>query len=94
MTGHAVTAAPTVTGGEHWEERAACRGPQYDPDDWFALNPMGVDRAVTVCRTACPVIQECLVFALRTGQPVGVWGGVTDKERRRMARRHATEEGS
>ena len=73
-----------------WRELAECR--KYDPEMWFPVSdedtPKGrADRAVaqTVC-FGCPVRDECLKFALDTGQVDGVWGGRTEAERRAMIR--------
>jgi len=42
-----------------------------------------IDAAKRVC-DQCPVTAECLEFALATNQEAGVWGGLTEDERRRM----------
>lgn len=72
-----------------WRERAACRG--EEPDLFFPTGTAGpaiwqVSRAKAVCGT-CPVVQECLDYALRTGQDHGIWGGMTEDERRVLRRR-------
>jgi WhiB family transcriptional regulator, redox-sensing transcriptional regulator len=78
-----------------WMHRAACR--DTDPNEFFTISETPttpaeraqVERAKTVCR-GCPVIAECLTWAVETGQH-GVWGGMTApervEERRRRARR-------
>lgn len=75
---------------------AVCRpGGGYDPDLWFPVSlphtPQGrKDRAVPValCRT-CPVREACLADALERNEQHGVWGALTEAERRalRKARR-------
>lgn len=80
-------------GDQRWRRRAACRG--EDPEVFFAPDLEGPphgrylaerDRrwrdAKAVCRR-CPVRADCLDAALASGE-VGVWGGTTDEERRRL----------
>jgi WhiB family redox-sensing transcriptional regulator len=63
-----------------WRDRAACRatGPAlfYDPD------PIAVAAAKQVC-AACPVCAPCAAYAIAAGEAHGVWGGLTEDERRR-----------
>ena len=71
---------------EGWREQAACGG--ADADVFF---PAGEDEALVapareIC-AACPVMDECLRYALSTNQTEGVWGGMTGSERRRLRRR-------
>lgn len=67
-----------------WAHRAACRN--TDPDVMFLP---GADQHVSkqVC-TPCPVRRDCLVEALTHGLEHGVWGGMTERERRALRRRH------
>jgi WhiB family redox-sensing transcriptional regulator len=67
-----------------WRDAAACRG--LDTNVFFPLTDEEADEAKTVC-AACPVREECLEFALLTRQNDGVWGGLTEAERRRLRRR-------
>lgn len=72
-----------------WREAAACLN--HDPDLFFptgATAPIGreIERAKTVCR-GCPVRSACLQWALGAGQLSGIWGGLTEEERRSWARR-------
>lgn len=74
-----------LTHGENWREAAACR--DTDPELFFPLSESGksldqVAEAKAIC-AGCPVRQPCLAFALRTGQAHGIWGGLTEEERRR-----------
>jgi WhiB family redox-sensing transcriptional regulator len=81
---------PRVTGlarGEDWRSAAACQN--TDPDLFFPVSGCGrsleqVERAKAVC-AACPVRRACLAFAVRTGQADGIWGGLTEEERRKPA---------
>lgn len=72
-----------------WREHAACR--DQDPDLFFPIGDAGpalqqIDDAKAICHR-CPVTEECLRFALATGQDYGIWGGLTADERRAL-RRH------
>ena len=69
-----------------WRHVAACR--EVDPELFFPIGTTGlaldqIDAAKQVCE-ACPVSGECLEFALGTNQEAGVWGGLTEDERRRL----------
>lgn len=68
-----------------FSDRAVCRG--HDPALWFPPNGVNVDRARAICST-CPVVGECLSFAIADESLTGVWGGTTARERRQL-RRHA-----
>lgn len=71
---------------ESWREAAAC----FDrPDVTFFPSPedeAGVSSAKALC-ASCPVMDDCLAFAIETNQPDGVWGGTTPAERVRLRRR-------
>ncbi|MFF7886313.1 WhiB family transcriptional regulator [Streptomyces sp. NPDC007896] len=72
-----------------WREFAACRS--VDPDLFFPIGSTGpalpqIEEAKAVCRH-CPVREECLSWALDTGQTIGVWGGTSETERRALRRR-------
>ncbi|WP_329538572.1 WhiB family transcriptional regulator (plasmid) [Streptomyces sp. NBC_01450] len=67
----------------HWNDRSLCK--PSDADDLFADGP-SQNRAKTVCR-GCPVVTECLAYALDQGIEYGVWGGMTERERRSLLRR-------
>jgi WhiB family redox-sensing transcriptional regulator len=79
--------APThlETGDLTWHARAACRG--LDTEKFFlpdaVRGPKKVARenaAKAVCQ-GCPVIANCLNWALAVAEPHGVWGGTTPQER-------------
>jgi WhiB family redox-sensing transcriptional regulator len=76
---------------EHWTDHAACRG--SDPEVFFPVGYAGpaLDQeamAKAIC-AGCSVRTDCLEWALRAGEPDGVWGGTTPEERRRLRRRAA-----
>lgn len=74
-----------------WRHRAKCRG--VDPELFFPVGTSGpaqlqIGEAKAVCRR-CPVVSECLAWALESGQDDGVWGGLDETERRKLKRRTA-----
>jgi WhiB family transcriptional regulator, redox-sensing transcriptional regulator len=66
-----------------WTVRAACKG--TDPDELF-VQGAAQNRAKLICR-GCPVRTECLADALDNRIEFGVWGGMTERERRALLRR-------
>jgi WhiB family redox-sensing transcriptional regulator len=74
-----------------WRDRAACL--YEDPELFFPIGNTGpallqIDQAKAICRR-CPVIETCLQWAMETGQDAGVWGGLSEDERRALKRRKA-----
>ncbi|MET9427910.1 MULTISPECIES: WhiB family transcriptional regulator [unclassified Streptomyces] len=74
-----------------WRHNAVCR--EEDPDLFFPIGNTGlallqIEEARTVCRR-CPVMEQCLQWALESGQEHGVWGGLSEDERRALKRRAA-----
>lgn len=70
--------------GEDWSERARCRG--VDPSIFFPdqKGRDGANEAKALCRE-CSVRRQCLEYALLHGDR-GIWGGMTEKERRAIRR--------
>jgi WhiB family transcriptional regulator, redox-sensing transcriptional regulator len=68
---------------QSWRQFAACRG--LDPEVFYPVTDEEADIAKTVCR-GCPVRQPCLEHALTVREKDGVWGGATERERRRIIR--------
>jgi WhiB family transcriptional regulator, redox-sensing transcriptional regulator len=73
-----------------WHEEAACQ--DGDPELFFPIGNTGpalmqIAEAKAVCGR-CPVVADCLAWAVKVGQVEGVWGGTTESERR-LARRRA-----
>lgn len=66
-----------------WRQRAACRG--VDPDVFYPASDEEAEEAKSICRM-CPVREACLEYALANRERDGVWGGATERERRRMIR--------
>lgn len=78
---------------QDWRRRAACR--DVDTDLFFPNGETGdaldqAEAAKAIC-AGCPVREECLEFALATNQQYGIFGGLTDTERRSLRRRRARE---
>jgi len=66
-----------------WRQHAACRG--VEPDIFYPASDEEAEVAKAVC-AVCPVRQPCLEYALSSRERDGVWGGATEKERRRILR--------
>lgn len=66
-----------------WRQRGACRG--LDPDVFYPVSDDDAGEAKSICAT-CSVREPCLEYALANREADGVWGGATEKERRRMLR--------
>ena len=74
-----------------WRHSAACR--HVDPELFFPVGNTGpaiaqIEEAKKVC-VKCDVREACLQWALESGQDSGVWGGLSEDERRAMKRRAA-----
>jgi WhiB family redox-sensing transcriptional regulator len=74
-----------------WRHRAICR--DEDPELFFPIGNSGpallqIAEAKAVCQR-CPVTSECLSWAIESGQDAGVWGGMSEDERRALKRRRA-----
>jgi WhiB family redox-sensing transcriptional regulator len=66
-----------------WQDRAVCA--QTDPDAFFPEKGGSTREAKRVCR-ACEVRAECLEYALDNDERFGIWGGLSERERRRIKR--------
>ncbi|HEY1331348.1 MAG TPA: WhiB family transcriptional regulator [Actinomycetota bacterium] len=66
-----------------WQERARCR--EHDPEVFFPEKGGSSREAKRICAD-CPVRIECLNYALRRDERYGVWGGMSERERRRLKR--------
>jgi WhiB family redox-sensing transcriptional regulator len=73
-------------GDRTWQAQANCAG--VDPDLFFPERGASTREAKAVCR-ACVVRQECLEYALVNGEKFGIWGGLSERERRRLRRQRA-----
>ena len=69
-----------------WQDQANCLG--VDPDLFFPERGASTREAKEVCR-GCEVRQQCLEYALANGEKFGIWGGLSERERRRLRRQRA-----
>ncbi len=77
---------------EAWQRHAACKGPNAE----LFFPPASAERkderlerervAKSIC-ASCPVVEECLSYAMRIREVHGIWGGTTELERRSLAER-------
>lgn len=79
-------------GSSAWRARSACRG--LDSALFFPGQGESVSEAQAVC-AGCAVRTECTTYALESGQRFGIWGGTTERARRRLRaeRRAVAEDG-
>ena len=69
-----------------WQDYANCLG--VDPDLFFPERGASTREAKEVCR-GCVVREDCLEYALQNGEKFGIWGGMSERERRRIRRQRA-----
>lgn len=72
---------------EDWQGSARCRG--LDSDQFFVRGSAQARHAIRVCER-CTVRVECLQYAIENGVDFGVWGGMTERQRRAYQRRLAS----
>ncbi len=87
MTGTKASAHRTdlpAGGDRSWVLKAKCRA--GDPDELF-VSGAAQRRAVAICRH-CPVREQCGADALDNNVEFGIWGGMTERQRRTLLRRH------
>jgi WhiB family redox-sensing transcriptional regulator len=80
---------PDVDGDEipgelEWQERALCA--QTDPEAFFPEKGGSTREAKRVCMS-CEVRVQCLDYALENDERFGIWGGLSERERRRVKKR-------
>ncbi|HEY7106307.1 MAG TPA: WhiB family transcriptional regulator [Acidimicrobiia bacterium] len=68
---------------QHWRQYARCLG--SDPEIFHPHADDPAERAKAIC-AICPVREPCLEYAITAREKQGVWGGLTEKERRRLIR--------
>ena len=69
-----------------WKLRGACRG--LDADIFFPDRGASTRLAKTVCRR-CEVQEECLEYAVNNREKFGIWGGLSERERRAIRKQRA-----
>ncbi|MBN9644481.1 WhiB family transcriptional regulator [Corynebacterium mendelii] len=70
-----------------WQEQALCA--QTDPEAFFPEKGGSTKDAKRICK-ACAVRDECLEYALEHDERFGIWGGLSERERRRWKRNLAS----
>ena len=66
-----------------WQERALCA--QTDPESFFPEKGGSTREAKRIC-ISCDVKDDCLEYALANDERFGIWGGLSERERRRLKR--------
>jgi len=74
-----------------WQDQALCA--QTDPEAFFPEKGGSTREAKRVCRS-CEVRAECLEYALENDERFGIWGGMSERERRRLKREAVLSPGS
>ena len=72
--------APAIS-DDQWQERALCA--QTDPEAFFPEKGGSTREAKRIC-SGCEVRAECLEYALAHDERFGIWGGLSERERRRL----------
>jgi WhiB family redox-sensing transcriptional regulator len=82
---YAADGLPAADGAEEqdWQERALCA--QTDPEAFFPEKGGSTREAKRIC-AGCDVRAECLEYALAHDERFGIWGGLSERERRRLRR--------
>lgn len=68
---------------EEWQDRALCA--QTDPEAFFPEKGGSTREAKRICQ-GCEVKADCLEYALHNDERFGIWGGLSERERRRLKR--------
>jgi WhiB family transcriptional regulator, redox-sensing transcriptional regulator len=69
---------------QEWQERALCA--QTDPEAFFPEKGGSTREAKRICQ-GCEVRSECLEYALGHDERFGIWGGLSERERRKLKKR-------
>ena len=77
------THAPRPALNDRWMSRARCREVKAE---FHAENMADTQHAKRVCNTGCPVKDECLEYAMERNEQLGVWGGMSIDDRKRLRR--------
>jgi WhiB family redox-sensing transcriptional regulator len=77
---------PVESAGEDIDWRVSALCSQTDPEAFFPEKGGSTREAKAVCR-GCEVKQECLEYALDHDERFGIWGGLSERERRKLKRR-------
>ena len=71
-----------MTDEKRWQDDAACLN--YDQAIFFPTITQSAERAKTICNR-CPVAGECLDYAITNDETEGVWGGLSEGQRKKLA---------
>ena len=82
----ATTLESVVPDQNRWQDFGNCLG--VDPDLFFPERGASTREAKEICR-GCVVREDCLEHALANGEKFGIWGGMSERERRRIRRQRA-----
>jgi WhiB family redox-sensing transcriptional regulator len=74
----------TEADAQSWQEQALCA--ETDPEAFFPEKGGSTREAKKIC-TGCEVRAQCLEYALANDERFGIWGGLSERERRRLRRR-------
>jgi WhiB family redox-sensing transcriptional regulator len=74
---------PVPVTSDQWQDRALCA--QTDPEAFFPEKGGSTREAKKIC-LGCEVRAECLEYALAHDERFGIWGGLSERERRRLKR--------
>jgi len=80
-----------ITTSPEWMTGGVCA--QVDPELWFPEKGGSTQQAKALC-ACCPVRPECLAYALAHDERFGVWGGASERDRRRMKRTTTRPQGA
>ena len=78
-----VHASEVAEGPLAWQQQALCA--QTDPEAFFPEKGGSTREAKSIC-LSCEVREECLEYALANDERFGIWGGLSERERRRLRR--------
>ena len=84
--GSAQTSIADLLGIElpNWHKDAICA--QTDPEAFFPSKGGSTREAKKICMNECPVREQCLEVALLSEERHGIWGGLSERERRKVVR--------
>ena len=68
-----------------WREKALCK--KYKDIDFFSEDIGAIRKSISICNR-CPVIAECLHYAITKEEVFGVWGGISQRNRRPLHRKY------
>jgi WhiB family redox-sensing transcriptional regulator len=86
MDGRGGVLADLLGNAPEWQERALCS--QTDPEAFFPEKGGSTREAKRIC-SRCDVKADCLEYALGHDERFGIWGGLSERERRKLKRRAA-----